>query len=39
MEINTIEEIKETIATFPETIGISSWGTVDERVKVPQIPS
>jgi phosphate transport system substrate-binding protein len=38
MEVNTVEEIKETVAKFPEAIGISSWGAVDERVKVPQIP-
>ena len=38
MEVNTVEEIKETIANFPEAIGISSWGAVDEKVKVPQIP-
>lgn len=38
MEVNTVEEIKETIANFPEAIGISSWGAVDETVKVPQIP-
>jgi phosphate transport system substrate-binding protein len=38
MEVNTVEEIKETITNFPEAIGISSWGAVDERLKVPQIP-
>ena len=38
MEVNTVEEIKETVAKFPEAIGISSWGAVDERIKAPQIP-
>jgi phosphate transport system substrate-binding protein len=27
MEVNTVEDIKETIANFPEAIGISSWGS------------
>jgi len=39
LEVNTVAEIKETIANFPKAIGISSWGAVDERVKVPQLPS